>query len=268
MDFAKQKYLIFRARINNPSVSKFMTRIVTILLTHQSRRQVDAMLSYWRSFDENQEFIIAYGGNQAESFAGMANFVNVLDARLRTRDHPRERQSYQGVMKAVRPLLVQLSATHIHMAEYDEIPVVDDLNARLISLMSEEDCDVLGHRLLRVDNTSHPHYLDHAKQQEFMDFWGSISCRKDPEIVLSMLGCGSFWKWKAFDAVANLDDEVGVYLELFMPTAAHHLGFRVRPLSDQDQFMATEVLKNVSDLVEFKKRGAWRVHPVKEMWVG
>ena len=226
------------------------------------------MLGYWRRLDEKQEFVIAYGGGQAESFAGMENFVNVLDPRLRTRDHPRERQSYQGVMKAVRPLLAELGATHIHMAEYDEIPVVDDLNARLISLMSQEACDVLGHRLMRVDDTSHPHYLDHAKQHGFLEFWRSISCRKDREVVLSMLGCGSFWKWKAFDAVANLDDKVGAYLELFMPTAAHHLGFRVRPLSDQDPFMAPEVPKKVADLEKFKKRGAWRVHPVKEMWVG
>jgi hypothetical protein len=56
---------------------------------------------------------------------------------------------------------------------------------------------------------------------------------------------------------------------MFMPTAAHHLGFRVRPLPpEQERFMAPEVIKNVSDLEIMKRQGAWRIHPVKEMWLG
>jgi hypothetical protein len=56
--------------------------------------------------------------------------------------------------------------------------------------------------------------------------------------VLSMMGTGSFRRKEAFGAVATLPEEVLVFLELFRPTAAHHLGFRVRHCSrDQGRYV-------------------------------
>jgi len=51
-----------------------------------------------------------------------------------------------------------------------------------------------------------------------------------------------------------------------LPTAVHHLGYRVRPISNQDVFMAPELIKKKQDLSDYRQQGAWRVHPVKEMW--
>lgn len=244
-----------------------MSRVVTVLLTHQSQQAVDAMRGYWRELDPQQDFIIAYGGAAAEWQQGMPDLVRIEDPELRTRDHPRERQSYQGVFQAVAPRVKALGATHVHFAEFDEIPVVPDLNARLLALMAKEDCDVLGHRLFRVDDTTQPHCMDHVRDAEFVAYWLKISRRKEKGVVLSMLGCGSFWTSECFDAVASLRPTVRIYLELFLPTAAHHLGYRVRPIADQDAFMAPEVPKSARDLDRMKSQGAWRVHPVKEMWV-
>jgi hypothetical protein len=244
-----------------------MTRVVTVLLTHQSQQAVDAMRGYWRELDPQQDFIIAYGGPSAEWQEGAADLVRIEDPQLRTRDHPRERQSYQGVFQAVAPRVRELGATHVHLAEFDEIPVVSDLNARLLALMAKENCDVLGHRLFRVDDTTQPHCMDHVRDADFVAYWQKISRRKETGVVLSMLGCGSFWTSECFDAVASLRPSVRMYLELFLPTAAHHLGYRVRPISDQDAFMAPEIPKSAHDLDPMKAQGAWRVHPVKEMWV-
>ena len=243
-----------------------MSRVVTVLLTHQSQQAVDAMRGYWRELDPKQDFIIAYGGPAAEWQANVADLVRIEDPQLRTRDHPRERQSYHGVFQAVAPRVRELGATHVHLAEFDEIPLVADLNDRLLSLMAKEDCDVLGHRLFRVDDTTQPHCMDHLRDAEFLPYWRKISRRKETGVVLSMLGCGSFWTSECFDAVASLRPTMRMYLELFLPTAAHHLGYRVRPIADQDVFMAPETIKSESDLAAFKAQGAWRVHPVKEMW--
>lgn len=245
-----------------------MSRVVTVLLTHQSQQAVDAMRDYWRELDPDQDFIIAYGGVAADWQGSVDDLVRIEDPQLRTRDHPRERQSYHGVFQAVAPRVRELGATHVHLAEFDEIPVVSDLNDRLLSLMAKEGCDVLGHRLFRVDDTTQPHCMDHLRDPAFLAYWQKISRRKEKGVVLSMLGCGSFWSSECFDAVACLQPSMRMYLELFLPTAAHHLGYRVRPIADQDVFMAPEIIKSKSDLTMLKEQGAWRVHPVKEMWLG
>jgi hypothetical protein len=244
-----------------------MPSIVTVLLTHQSRDAVVKMREYWRSLDPDQHFLIAYGGGKASWQDDMPDLVLVDDPALRTRDHPRERQSYHGVFQSVLPRVNELGATHVHLAEFDEIPVVGDLNDRLLSLMEKESCDVLGHRLFRVDHTTHPHASDQMKDPEFMSYLREISCRSDKKVVLSMLGCGSFWTRDCFEAVARLCPPLRIYLEIFLPTAAHHLGYRVRPISDQDDFMAPEIIKQKDELATYRNKGAWRVHPVKRMWL-
>ena len=244
-----------------------MPKIATILLTHQLADEVDRMLAYWRNLDSDQEFIIAHGGDSTIKPSENECWIRVPDPELRTRDHPRERQSYLGVFKAVLASIAELGATHVHLAEYDEIPIVPDLNRRLLELMEAEKCDVLGHRLLRVDDTTHPHFLDHQKDPIFMKYWKGISVREEPGVVMSMLGCGSFWKREVFDALCRLEPTTRIYLELFLPTAAHHLGYRVRPFSTQDTFMAPEIPKSREDIAQLKEQGAWRVHPVKDMWI-
>jgi hypothetical protein len=244
-----------------------MKRIVTILLTHQSQESVVKMREYWRELDPDQDFVIAYGGKKASWQDDMPDLVLVDDPALRTRDHPRERQSYQGVFQAAMPRVNALGATHVHLAEFDEIPVVKDLNVRLLSMMEKEKCDVLGHRLFRVDDTTHPHALDHLKDPQFLPYWQGLSCRPHKGTVLSMLGCGSFWTRECFEAVAQLNPPLRIYLELFLPTAAHHLGYRVRPMGSQDHFMDPEIMKQKEDLASYRSQGAWRVHPVKRMWL-
>jgi hypothetical protein len=52
-----------------------------------------------------------------------------------------------------------------------------------------------------------------------------------------MFGSGSFWKQDAFEAVAEVEETFPIYLEIYLPTLAHHLGFRLRDLSDPIDFV-------------------------------
>jgi hypothetical protein len=245
-----------------------MIKVLTVFLTHQAPDSVRAMLNYWRDLDANQSFLIVNGGLHDLTDCVDCATVVVNDPALRTRDHGREKQSYQGVFQAAAPYVAASGAEFVSFVEYDEVPLQTDLNARMIAAIEQEKADVLGFRLYRVDGTSHHQYLDHCKDPHFLNYCSDISCREDKGTVLSMLGCGSFWRRDAFLAVAALKP-TRIYLEMFMPTAAHHLGFRVRPLPpEQERFMAPEVIKNVSDLEIMKRQGAWRIHPVKEMWLG
>jgi len=241
--------------------------VATVLLTHESPDAVSRMCGHWLEHDPDQVLIVAYGGS-AKNFSrlGIEHAVFIQDPELRTRDHPRERQSYLGVFAAVAPVVEMLGVGHVHLAEYDEIPLVKGLNSLLLESLKREDADVVGHRLNRVDGTGHPHFTFHRHYPAFMNYWRSMSRRDDPEVVLSMLGCGSFWKTEAFVAVSKLVPPLRIYLELMLPTAAHHLGFRVRPFPDQDRFMAPEVPKSREDFEPFAKAGAWSIHPVKGYW--
>jgi hypothetical protein len=55
-----------------------------------------------------------------------------------------------------------------------------------------------------------------------------------------------------------------VYLEIWLPTLAHHLGFRVRDLPDQNPFVRN--LGDMTGSMEAARRaGAWAVHRVKSL---
>lgn len=243
------------------------SKVGTILLSHQSSVSIAKMFSYWHALDASQDFLIAYGGEeQLGSSFDLCEVVTIKDPQLKTRDHPRERQSYLGVFQAAAEWVQQREITHVHFAEFDEIPLVECLNEWLLDLLERERCDVLAHRLLQVDQTNHPHYLNHVSDSQFLEYWRSISRRDDTSVVLSMLGCGSFWTKEAFLAVAALRPQLRMYLELFLPTAAHHLGFRLRNIPHDDVFMAPEIIKDAEELEAYRAKGAWRVHPVKNMW--
>ena len=125
--------------------------------------------------------------------------------------------------------------------------------------------DVLGYRLARIDGTNHVHYLNAARDPAFMRFFHSISRRKEKDVVLSFVGFGSFWTVEAFRAVAAVHEPFPIYLELWMPTVAHHLGFRVRRIDEPTRFNALE--GDASELIdEATAAGIWNVHPVKSRW--
>jgi hypothetical protein len=96
------------------------------------------------------------------------------------------------------------------MAEFDHLPLVPDLGAKLLERLTHEQADVLGHGLRRVDGTSNVHYLYHLSDSEFLKFWRRISIRSDKQIVLHMLVTGSFWSRKAFLSAAIQRQEIPV----------------------------------------------------------
>jgi hypothetical protein len=211
--------------------------------------------------------LIAYGGTR-ERFANLKvpDKVYVDDSRLRTRDHQRERQSFAGVFLAANEwLAVRPGIQRIHLTEFDCIPLCADIFDRLERRLAEEDADVLGCHLERVDGTNHPHYLYHKADPGFEAFLSKLSVRRDPRVVLAMLGCVSFWKREAFSAVAEAEETSPLYLEIALPTLAHHLGFRVRNLRDQSGFV--QPVGDLGDRLEaLRARGAWMAHPVKGFW--
>lgn len=242
-------------------------RVINILLCHQDAKSVQALLDFWRRVAPVDSILIAHGGTLADFEAIQhRNKIFLDDPRLRARDKQRERQSYHGMWQATNRWL-RSSAENcefIHVVEYDHVPLVEDLNARQIELLNSENADVLAYHLQRIDQTSHPHYLYHRRDPRFHDFFREISVRGNPEVVLSMFGTGSFWKRDTFEAVAKIAEPFPVYLEIYLPTLAHHLGFRLRDYGEQNRFVS-----NIGDrgreIESARTAGAWSLHPVKNL---
>jgi hypothetical protein len=243
-----------------------MSEVQTVLLTHQEPESVDRMLRYWDRITPRSTVFLAFGGSK-QHFAGLSHPHRALidSPRLKTRDHQREKQSYAPVLMAAWEWLKTQKCSYVHFVEYDHVPLVEDFHRRMICFVEQEKCDVAGYHVARIDGSSNAHYLYHVSDPSFLQFWEKISVRSDKRVVLTMFGSGSFWRKEAFEAVTALPEEIQIYLELFQPTAAHHLGFRVRNFREQNRYVRN--LGEYKDQLDsLKREGAWSVHPVKTLW--
>ena len=243
-----------------------MSRVLNLLLTHQAPAAVGRMLEWWRACCPPSNVLVAFNGTE-EAFARIPHphKVRVVDPRLVTVQHSRERQSYTTIFQEAARWMKGRDYTHVHFCEYDQVPLVPDLNARQVARLEEEHADVLAFQLARVDGTNQPHYLYHQALPDFAEHWASLSVRRDKAAVLSFFGTGGFWTRAAFDAVAALAEPFPIYLELYLPTAAHHLGYRVRDWREQNRYISN--LGNFVYAIDQARRdGAWTIHPAKTLW--
>ena len=240
-----------------------MNRLLNVVITHRPPDEVAALLAQWDLCARREDLLVAFGGSEA-GFTALEHPRRELvrGPRLRTSDHQRERQSYTEVFHAAAKHVEAEDFTHVYVAEYDHLPLVPDLGDRLVARLQQEQADVLGHELQRVEGTSSAHYLSHIVDPRFHEFWRQISRRRDKNVVLNMFGSGSFWTREAFLAVASYDEPFPMYLEIWLPTLAHHLGFRLRDFAEQNRYV-----RSVGDwddqIEEARRAGAWTVHPLK-----
>jgi hypothetical protein len=242
-----------------------MSRVLNVILSHQHRVELERLLAWWSSCAPVENLLVAYGGTEGE-FKKLPDVsrVFVSDPQLRV-DKVREKQSYAGVWRAAAQWLAERpgeSFTHVYFAEFDHLPVVPDLAVKLVERLEQEQADVMGHGLRRIDGTSNVHYLYHLSNPAFMKFWRRISVRSDKQTVLGMLATGSFWTRKAFMDVAAQKEEILAYLEIYLPTLAHHLGFRVREFRDQNKCVFPILVPGLS-VERARQQGCWTVHPIK-----
>jgi hypothetical protein len=239
--------------------------VLNIVLSHQPAGAVNRVLDWWRNSTACSAILLLHTGG-AKEFEKIGHEPKrfVSDPRITTHDHQREMQSYTAVLAAAARFVRAHEFQYIYFSEYDHLPLVRNLNERQVEKCRSEEADVLGFRVLRVDDTSYPHFLYHASDPRFMAFWKSISVRLNTEVVLSMFGSGSFWTREAFLAVTELHEPFPMYLEIYLPSLAHHLGFRVRDFGEQNRFV-----HNLGDrhsaINAARSAGAWTLHPVKHL---
>lgn len=239
-------------------------RVLWVLLAHAKRAELQAIVDHWhRTGIAAEDLLIAYGGSPDE-FAKLdfPNLVFVPDADLRSKHHYQyEKQSYQGPMREAAVWLESQPHAFVGFAEQDHVPLVSDWGARMINRMRAERADVLAPQLHRVDSTDNPHYRYHLSDPKFATAWEAISVRDSTEVILDCLCTGTFWRREAFIAVAKTALPTSIYLEIAIPTTAHHLGYRVREVKDQTPFVGLNVT-TPAELHAARDAGAWSAHKV------
>jgi hypothetical protein len=243
-----------------------MNDTVTILVTHQSPVQVGRMLEWWERHVLGTQLLIAYGGPQ-ERFHRISALqkIFVTDQRIRTTDHVRERQSYTGVFQEASKALKKSGFQYIWLVEYDHIPIARHVLDEFKQRMTEASADVLCYCLRRIDRTISPHFLGHANNPAFFQAWRNISVREEKDVILSMFVSGSLWRRCAFEAIAAREEPFPTYVELYLPTMAHHLGFRLVDLGTQSRFIKPGPSRSLT-FESAKAQGALTAHPLKRFW--
>ncbi|MCE9587679.1 MAG: hypothetical protein K8R57_05130 [Verrucomicrobia bacterium] len=236
------------------------------IIVHQQPEQIEALLGYWESLGYSRDrMLIVHAGKKADFEAmDIPNKVFVEDAEIRTTHHPLERQSYHGVFREVTAWMSGKDFGAVVLVEYDHLPLVPDWGEKLCGLMERERADVLCHHLTRVDDTNASHYLYHLQDRRFRNLWKNLSLREEKAVFFNAIMTGSVWRRDAFEAVAAHQEPFPVYLELYLPSLAHHLGYRVRGHGDQDPFIQVVPREDpFSD--RWVQEGAWSLHQVKSL---
>ena len=245
------------------------TLVCHVIICHLSASRTKEIFNTWKSADPDSSVLIAYGGSRTEfeSLDPEINSIYVSEESLRTKDHVRERQEYRGVLSGAARWLSEngSAATHIHLAEFDVVPVTNRIGAKLVNALTAESADLAGFGLVEITHTIHPHNRREIADASFLDFLKSVSKRESPDRIFTMLGCSSIWNRSCFDEIASLDYP-RVYLEIGNVSLAHHLGYRVRPMPGSQQRFVSFHGDHTCSLEKFRNEGAWLVHPCKSYW--
>ncbi len=245
------------------------SKVCHVIITHLDAARNGRMVAEWKRLDPEALILLAHGGSR-EDFESLPQGVDafyVEDPALRTRDHAREKQEYLGVIKAAATYLRDFpDISHIHLLEYDVVPMVSGLGQKLVACLITEDADLCGSGMYDLTGTVHPHLLSQADDQAIGAFLRNLSCREDKGRVLTMLGCTSIWTRACFESIARLEPPGRIYLEIASPTLAHHLGWRVRPLPEAQNRSLT-FYGDLGDQADaLANQGAWMIHPSKKRW--
>jgi hypothetical protein len=245
-----------------------MSAVLNLILSHQSAPAVASMVGYWTKCVPAESILIAYGGPMNE-FGRIEHEQKLFidDPLLRTKDPQREFQSYDKLFRSAAQFLRnhENRFQFVHFAEYDHLPLIPGLNDLQIEQLKSEQADLLGYHLERVDGTNNPHFLYHASNSNFRSYWAKTTCRSKADVVLSFIGTGNFWTHEAFCAAAAIEQPFPIYMELRLPTLAHHLGFRVRDFGEQNRFV-TAGPDRTGEIEQARNQGAWTLHPAKRLW--
>ena len=243
-----------------------MKKIANIIICHQDNLFLQKLLSHWLAYASEENIWLAYGGKEKDFLKiQWENKFFIKDPYLKPENSLRPwdtYHSYQEVFSQASLILPDIY-DYIHLTEYDDIPIQKDINEQQIEYLQKEKANIICYNLQRVDQTNYPVYLAQCKNEKFSSYLQSISVRKAKNLIFKTLGYGLFFEKKAFFRLATLKKTPLCFLEIAIPTFAHHLGFRIR--SKKRDSYSHYFSSHKGKFQEQFNLESWSQHPVKKL---
>jgi hypothetical protein len=242
--------------------------ILTAVLTHLDPQRAARQLAYLRALAPEARFVLCHGGSRTD-FEQLAveDALFIEDPSLRG---PNKEQSYNEVLTAVYQSCVRddPAIELIYFIEYDQLILRADFEEELLALAQRSPAGLFAkHASPRMD-TNWPHSVRYRNDERLMRFLAGISRREDRGQLWGCLGSGLLFLREALRDFSSVTDAPHAYLEMFIPTVVHHLGFEVAnvdALGDLYADVRWQPSYGVEEAIAAKRAGRAFVHPFTEI---
>lgn len=242
--------------------------ILTAILTHLDSRVVERQLDYLRTLSPASRFVVCHGGTR-DHFDGLSTreALFIDDPSLRG---PHFEKSINAILDALYETYVRDDDTIelVYVIEYDHLILRSDFERTLEELARRTGAGLLAKAASARNDSNWPHFLSTRGDDVLNSFIRGISQREDPCLRFGCLGTGMLFRRDAFCAFCTLHDPPSRYVELFVPTVIHHLGFEVVDVDAvADLYMAIRWLPefDMDEVSREKRAGRTFVHPFKQL---
>lgn len=241
---------------------------LTAVITHLEVDRVRVGIDLLAVVAPDARFVVCYAGEPAQfERLDLDDKVFIEDPTLKSRGP--HLQSMTAVFNATWSAYFA-EDDHwdaLYVIEYDHLVLDGDFERHLTTLAEQTQADLLGKNCVDCTATNHEHYIRFRRDLRLLDHLRRLSVREDPTRLFSCLGNGIWLSRQALEAYVAVPHHPPCYLEVYVPTLLHHLGFRVvnidahsdlyRDVRWLPPFEVAEVMARLED-------GAAFMHPVKD----
>lgn len=237
--------------------------------THLPAADVRRQLAYLRALSPGVRFAICHGGARTDfETLGEEAAVFVDDPTLRG---PNQHQSYTAVLRAAYEEFVEPDpeVDLLYFVEFDQLVVRADFEDPLRALAAETGAGLVAKFASQRNDTNWPHYLRQRGDRDLDAYFERITVRPDPGARWGCLGSGMLFTRDALAAFhAATPEAPHAYLELFVPTTIHHLGFEIADPDRHGDLYASIRWRpefTPEEAIAAKRAGRAFVHPFKRL---
>ncbi len=242
--------------------------LLTALVTHLGPEATQATLRHLERVAPGARVVVCHGGtrNDFDRIDTRAK-VFVEDSDLRAA--PITIQSYNQLLRLVWQESVRddPAIEAVCVLEYDQVVLCPDYETRILDLLVTSGADFLGKNCVDRTQSNWVHYLRYRDDPGLLAFLRAVSVRNDKERMFGCLGTGLVLRRAVLEALATMEHFRPAYIELYLPTLVHHLGFKVDDaarLGDCYDHLRWAPPYEVEDVLALKTNGACFVHPLKD----
>lgn len=243
-------------------------RTVTAVLTHLPAQRVQESMQLLATVAPSARFVVCYGGDPTEfERIQLKDKLFIDDPTLRGPE-----QHLQSLTLSFTALWRgyfqhDQESDSLYVIEYDHLILDAQFETRLRDLATATEADFMGKNCNDRTATNGEHYVRFRRDPRILGHLRKLSVREDRARIFGCLGDGMWISRRALQAYVDVDTHPPCYVEIYVPTLLHHLGFRVvdvdthsdlyRHVRWMPSFVAEQVVAQC-------RAGTVFMHPVKD----